>query len=54
MKKTVKMIEGLAVGMIIGGVAGAIITHRLQKCSGASRRFTKALRSACGMIESIF
>ena len=53
MKKTVKLVEGLALGMIIGGIAGAIITNKLVKCSSAGKRFTKALRSACGFIENI-
>lgn len=54
MKKTTKIIEGLAIGMIIGGTAGAYLMSRLSKggCDSGNR-FTHAVKSACGFIEDI-
>lgn len=54
MKNTAKIMEGLAIGMIIGGTAGAFIVSRFSRGSGDSRkRFTHAIKSACGFIEDI-
>jgi hypothetical protein len=54
MKNTTKIMEGLVVGMIIGGTAGAIIISKLSRGGGDSRkRFTHAVKSACGFIEDI-
>lgn len=53
MKKTGRILEGVAVGMIIGGTAGAFLMSRLKKNGDASRRFTHAVKSACGFIEDI-
>lgn len=53
MRKTVKIFEGVAIGMIIGGTVGAFLVSRLKKNCNASRRFTHAVKSACGFIEDI-
>ncbi len=53
MKNTVKIMEGLAIGMIIGGTAGAFIASKIKNCSNSGKRFTHAIKSACGFIEDI-
>ncbi len=53
MKNTVKIMEGLAIGMIIGGTAGAFIASKIRSCGNAGKRFTHAVKSACGFIEDI-
>ena len=53
MKNTVKVMEGLAIGMIIGGTAGAILVSKISKGSDYKNRFTHAVKSACGFIEDI-
>lgn len=53
MKNTVKIVEGLAIGMIIGGTAGAFIVSKLRSNKNAGKRFTHAVKSACGFIEDI-
>ena len=52
MKNTVKIMEGLAIGMIIGGTAGVFLMSRM-KGSDAKKRFSHAVKSACGFIEDI-
>ncbi len=53
MKNTTKIMEGLAIGMILGGTAGAFLVSRFTKCSDSRKRFTHAVKSACGFIEDI-
>lgn len=53
MKNTVKIMEGLVVGMIIGGTAGAFIVSKIKNSGNAGKRFTHAVKSACGFIEDI-
>ena len=53
MKNTVKIMEGLAIGMIIGGTAGAFLVSKISKGSDYKNRFTHAVKSACGFIEDI-
>ena len=53
MKRTTRILEGVAIGMIIGGTAGAFLVSRLKHSGDASKRFTHAVKSACGFIEDI-
>ncbi|MBR6633272.1 MAG: hypothetical protein IKL05_03085 [Clostridia bacterium] len=53
MKNTVKILEGLAIGMIVGGTAGAFLVSRMRSGGDAKKRFTHAVKSACGFIEDI-
>lgn len=53
MKNSVKIMEALAIGMIIGGTAGAFLFSRTRCGGDAKRRFTHAIKSACGFIEDI-
>lgn len=54
MKNSTKIMEGIAVGMIIGGTAGAFLVSRFAKSGcDSKRRFTNAVKSACGFIEGI-
>lgn len=53
MKNTTRMLEGIAIGMILGGTAGAFLISRMKKSSDAGKRFTHAVKSACGFIEDI-
>ena len=53
MKHSMKVFEGLAIGMIIGGTAGAFLASKIKGNSDYKRRFTNALKSACGFIEDI-
>lgn len=54
MKRSTKIIEGITVGMIVGGTAGAFLISKLSRNgSDSRRRFTHAVKSACGFIEDI-
>ena len=53
MKNTVKIMEGLAIGMIVGGTAGAFLVSRIKNNSDSGKRFKHAVKSACGFIEDI-
>lgn len=53
MKNTVKLMEGIAIGMILGGTAGAILISRMKSAGDAGKRFKHAVKSACGFIEDI-
>ena len=53
MKNTVRIMEGLAIGMIIGGTAGAFLVSKIKSSSDTGRRFKHAIKSACGFIEDI-
>ncbi len=45
--------EAVAIGMIIGGTAGAFIVSKLKSGGDSRKRFTHAIKSACGFIEDI-
>lgn len=53
MKNSTKIMEGLAIGMILGGTAGAFLVSRFTKSSDSRKRFTHAVKSVCGFIEDI-
>lgn len=53
MRNTMKIMEGLAIGMILGGAAGAFLVSRMRGTSDPRKRFTHAVRSACGFLEDI-
>ncbi len=53
MNSTIKIMQGLAIGMLVGGAAGALIVSKTSKCNSSKKRFTHAIKSACGFIENI-
>jgi|GEM_PF-1762837 len=53
MKNTVKVMEGVAIGMIIGGTAGAFLVSRIKNGGDAKKRFSHAVKSVCGFIEDV-
>ena len=53
MKSTIKMAEGLALGVLIGGTAWAIVSSRMNARPDTKRKVSKAVKSACDFIGEI-
>ena len=53
MKSTIKMAEGLALGVLIGGTAWAVISSKMNSRPDAKKRMTRAVKSACEFIEEL-
>ncbi len=53
MKSTIKMAEGLAIGMLIGGTAWAVLSSKMNSKPDAKKRIGRAVKSACEFIEEI-
>ena len=52
MKSTMKMAEGLAVGMVIGGAVWAVLSSKMAR-PDAKKKMRTAVKSACQFIEGI-
>lgn len=53
MKSTIKMAEGLALGVLIGGTAWAVVSAKMNSKPDTKKRITKAVKSACEFIEEL-
>ena len=53
MKSTLKMAEGLALGMLIGGTAWAVVSAKMKSKPDAKKRISKAVKSACEFVEEL-
>ncbi len=53
MKSTIKMAEGLAIGVLIGGTAWAVVSAKMKSKPDAKKRIGNAVKSACEFIEEI-
>ena len=53
MKSTIKMAEGLAIGMIVGGVAWAVISAKMKSKPDVKKMVGNAVKSACDFIGDI-